>query len=110
MNAALAAQAVQLAAFIVAVAIVSWQSYVDRKGKEEFNIYLLGLAYTFVIASVFSLFFSHAYSILIIFGISLVSCSSVYQYLRHRAIFSISMLYCSQRFHTSMQLLLSLAS
>ncbi len=93
MNAALASQAVQLAAFIVSVAIVSWQSYVDRKGKENFNIYLLGLAYTFVIASVFSLFFSHAYNILIIFGISLVSCSSVYQYLRHRAIFSISMLY-----------------
>ncbi|MGC8537902.1 MAG: hypothetical protein ACP5MZ_02875 [Candidatus Micrarchaeia archaeon] len=93
MNAALATQAVQLAALIVAVVILLWQSYIDRKSRKEFNLYLLGLAYTFVIASIFLLFFNHVYSILIIFGISLVSCSSVYQYLRHRAIFSVSMLY-----------------
>ena len=88
-----ALQAAQLTAFLIAIAILFWQSYLDRKAKTDFNLYLLGIAYAFVIASIFALFFNHITSMLLIFGIALVSCSSVYQYLRHRVVFSISILY-----------------
>ncbi len=93
MNAVFVQQALEPAAIIVAVAILLWQSYLDKRDSKGLNLYLLGIAYSLVIASIFALFFNHIASVPLIFGVAIASCTSVYQYARHRLGFSISVLY-----------------
>lgn len=93
MTAALALQAAQIASFIIAIAILLWQFYLDRRIGKELNSYLLSIAYAIIISSIFALFFNHIATMLLIFGVALVACSSFYQYLKHRVAFSVSILY-----------------